>query len=226
MFFSAAANFGAAGALGLIGFFTLKAAKDKTLLALACIPLLFALQQLSEGILWLALQRGAVDENIAETFKFIYLLLAFFIWPIWIPLSLVIPEKIAWRRILLITFLLFGLMLSVFCASYLPDNTLIAKIVNRKMEYSMQRPFELNPWLMIGWYSAVVILPTFISSLKLAWLLGLCGSISWIISEYFYHDNFTTSWSFFGALISVLIYLVIKADSSQVTKTAQQQKQG
>jgi len=215
MCFSAAVSFGAAGVLGVIGLFTLKATKDKSLLMVACIPLLFALQQFCEGVVWLSLQNVITNENIAGTFRLFYLVFAFFIWPIWIPLSLSIAEKIPWRRVVIYVFLFFGILLSFMNASYIPENTLIAKIVNRKIEYSMANPFEINLWLIIGWYTAVIILPTLISSLKVMWLFGLSLLISWVVSEHLFHDNFTSTWCFSSALISLLIYFVITNNNNK-----------
>lgn len=213
MCFSATASFGAAAVLGVLGIFTLKAAKKKSLLPLACIPLFFALQQLSEGFVWLSLQNTITDPKMADISIFSYLFFVFFLWPLWIPLSLLIAEKIAWRRVLLCVLFLFGLMLSLMSASYVPDSTLIAKIVHRKIEYSMSHSFEMDPWLIIGWYTVVVILPTLISSLEMIWLFGLGLLLSWVASEQLFHDNFTSTWCFFSAFVSFLIYLVVKTNS-------------
>lgn len=216
MCFSAPASFTSSGVLAIIGLFTLKAAKDKSHLLLACVPLLFALQQFSEGMVWLSLQHEMINEHILGTFKLLYLIFAFVIWPTWIPLSLLLAEKMRVRRVLLSVLLLLGLMLSLMCVSYYPDNTFIAKIVNRKIEYSMAHSFEINLWLVIGWYTAVVILPTLISSLELIWLFGLGLLFSWIVSEYYSHDNFTSVWCFFSALLSIILYAVIKINNRQV----------
>lgn len=219
MCFSAAASFGAAGILGIIGLFTVKAVKNKRLLALASVPLFFALQQFSEGVLWLSLQNTITNETIGAAFKYFYLAFAFFIWPIWIPLALFIAEKITWRRILLSILLFFGVMLSLMFVSYLPGNEVFAKISSRKIEYSMKNPFQINQWLIIGWYAAVVILPTLISSLEAVWLFGLALLMSWVVSEQLYHDNFTSTWCFFSALCSILIYVVVSSSCRENSTT-------
>ena len=62
MCFSATASFTAAAIVGSIGAVTLwKAARlrDRALLPIAAFPVLFALQQTVEGLLWLELARTA-----------------------------------------------------------------------------------------------------------------------------------------------------------------------
>ena len=54
MCFSATASFGASAVLGVIGVAAVAKAKTKPQRLFASIPLVFAVQQLSEGFLWLS----------------------------------------------------------------------------------------------------------------------------------------------------------------------------
>ena len=56
MCFSAEASFTSSAVLALIGYASIKAAPSKSKLFLAAIPCFFALQQFSEGIIWLNLR--------------------------------------------------------------------------------------------------------------------------------------------------------------------------
>lgn len=53
MCFSATASFTASAVLGITGIATLRQVKFKSLIFLACLPLLFAIQQFNEGLIWL-----------------------------------------------------------------------------------------------------------------------------------------------------------------------------
>ncbi len=55
MCFSAAASFGTSAFLGGAGIVAIKKIDSRKKLAFACVPILFCIQQLSEGVLWLAL---------------------------------------------------------------------------------------------------------------------------------------------------------------------------
>ncbi|MGZ5219533.1 MAG: hypothetical protein ACXWC7_05630, partial [Chitinophagaceae bacterium] len=61
MCFSAGASFGASALLGVIGAVTITKAKTIPQRLFATIPLVFAVQQLSEGMLWLSLKNPALE---------------------------------------------------------------------------------------------------------------------------------------------------------------------
>jgi hypothetical protein len=75
MCFSATASFSAAVVIGSVGIVTLRAAAvkhDYRILALAALPLLFALQQVVEGLLWLDLaapEPGALRGVLVHAFQ-------------------------------------------------------------------------------------------------------------------------------------------------------------
>ena len=60
MCFSATASFSVGAILLGLGTLTLKAARRPPELVLAAIPLLFAIQQLSEGVIWLTDRKSVV----------------------------------------------------------------------------------------------------------------------------------------------------------------------
>ena len=62
MCFSATASLTAGGLLSLTGIATLKKAKDNKRNAFAAIPLIFGIQQITEGILWLSLENKLPEE--------------------------------------------------------------------------------------------------------------------------------------------------------------------
>nr|QIQ10879.1 hypothetical protein OJOKFFHK_00022 [uncultured bacterium] len=62
MCFSAEASFIGAGALAVIGTATLKTSYNTKNLLWMCIPLLFAVQQFCEGVVWLEL-RGTIPHS-------------------------------------------------------------------------------------------------------------------------------------------------------------------
>ncbi len=57
MCFNANASFGASAVIGVIGILALRKVKNPSHYAFAGIPLLFAIQQFVEGVLWLALKQ-------------------------------------------------------------------------------------------------------------------------------------------------------------------------
>ena len=67
MCFSATASFSAGVVLLGLGTLTLKSARGRRELPLAAIPLLFAIQQLTEGVIWLTFRYEAPMLNAVMT---------------------------------------------------------------------------------------------------------------------------------------------------------------
>jgi heme A synthase len=66
-------------------------AVDRKLMALAVIPLLFGIQQLCEGWVWVGLAISSHALTIAGATAFLFF--ALLVWPVWIPLSTLFTER-------------------------------------------------------------------------------------------------------------------------------------
>ena len=85
MCFSATASFVAGTALSVLGVATLRTTRSRREIAFAAIPLLFGLQQIVEGVLWLSFRFDAPQLNVAMTYLFS--LFSHVLWPIFVPFS-------------------------------------------------------------------------------------------------------------------------------------------
>ncbi len=97
MCFSTAASFGAGVLLSGAAIVTARKMDKPTQWALAAIPGIFAIQQFSEGFVWLSLSNEPYA-SWAPNATFIFLFFAEVMWPAWIPLAMVLLEKDQWRR--------------------------------------------------------------------------------------------------------------------------------
>lgn len=196
MCFSAQASFAAAAFLGAVGIATIRVGASRGLLLIGMIPLLFSIQQLSEGLLWL---------NLTQTvMQYTFLFFAFFVWPIWAPLSLAVAEKEKGRRYMIYFFLACGVILSLLNAYFAFQTPATVQIVNHSLQYRGSIPRQEYI------YPLIVILPCFISSLLHAWLFGVLLAITYAIAYYFYTETFVSVWCFFAAIISICLYKVLK----------------
>jgi hypothetical protein len=84
MCFSASASFGAGVVLSAIGVVSIKKNQHKSQFLFASIPLLFAVQQFAEGILWLVLPNPEYASMQKHT-TYVFLFFAQFFWPLWVP---------------------------------------------------------------------------------------------------------------------------------------------
>ena len=92
MCFSAHASFAAGAALLPAGVYCVRSAlrKDTRYTLLALVPVVFGIQQVSEGFVWLGLEQD--DAALVRHASVMYLFLALAFWPCWIALSLLVPE--------------------------------------------------------------------------------------------------------------------------------------
>src|SRR5262245_37133689 len=117
MCFSAEASFTAGAVLLPAGAYCLRTAlcKDARYVPMALIPVAFAIQQFTEGMVWSGLEHAA--SGFVERASSLYLFFAIPFWPFWIPLSLLFPETRHGTRTL---FSLLVLLSAVWFWLYLP----------------------------------------------------------------------------------------------------------
>lgn len=90
MCFSATASFSAGVVLVGLGAFTLRAVLHPRELLLASIPLLFGIQQLIEGAVWLTFRYEAPLVNSVMTYLFSPF--SHVLWPVYVPLAVLLIE--------------------------------------------------------------------------------------------------------------------------------------
>lgn len=206
MCFSAQASFGASALLGLIGLYSLrKAHKDEQ--SLATVPLLFALQQACEGIVWSTYTNPefAALTN-AATYAFCFF--AFFIWPVWIPFTALCLEKIHKRKQFLWSLLFLGSAVSGGLMFFVIRYGIGLEISCSHIKYGLTLPENLNTAGVIV-YCLATITPFFISSKRWMPLFGVLAAASVSISSYFYTTYFISVWCFFAALLSGIIACIV-----------------
>lgn len=206
MCFSAEASFSAAALLTVVGGLCIKKSSSKSDLLLSAIPFLFAIQQFSEGIIWLHSLEYLSSSIWPSLAQFIFLVIAFAVWPIWIPFSLLASETIPWKKFIMLIMLLLGVIDSYINLheSRLPEMT--HSIMEHSIRYAINIP-------LIGkvTYAAIILIPCFISSLRYMKLFGLLIALGWLVADYMYFHNFTSVWCFFAAWVSFLVYLAIRS---------------
>lgn len=204
MCFSAVTSFSTAIILGITGSVTLKTTTYKSQFFLAIIPLLFAIQQFSEGIVWSYTYKHLHVNILSLIAENLFLTFAFLIWPVWIPFSILMVERIPWRRLILYIDLFCGILLSCFNLFYAIGQQPAVHVVNHSLRYSGEIPSQM----LI--YSLIILIPLFVSSYKNMILCGALVTSSLLYSLYAYSATFISVWSFFSSVVSLLIYKVLK----------------
>jgi len=210
MCFSATASFIVGGGLALTGVLTLKHAAHREQLPFAAIPLLFGMQQIIEGLLWLSLQYDAAFLRTLTTYMFT--LFSHVLWPVYVPLATALLEHHAWRRKALWIFSLVGVVAGVHLLVLIATQSLTV-ISGEHIIYVSARHYE---WPMMLLYVTATCLAPLFSSYVLVRLFGVLTLLFFFISYWFYTAAFFSVWCFFAAILSTLIYVFFRSGRRRV----------
>ena len=208
MCFSTGASFGAGIVLSIIGVIVIKKAQHPSQLFFAGIPLIFAVQQITEGFVWLSLSNPKFAP--AESFStYAFLFFAQVVWPLWVPLSIFKIEKEEKRKKILKVLVALGTLVSCYLAYCLITFNVEAKILGQHITYEQNYPEALQLYIG-GLYVIVTIAPPLFSGIKRMWIIGTAILISYIITDIFYEDYLVSVWCFFASVISVMVYGIMR----------------
>lgn len=207
MCFSAQASFMAGVGLLAIGSIAIKRSKTTPQYVLACIPLIFAMQQCSEGLLWLAISHAKYAEW-RDLAMYLFLIFAQIVWPIHVPTSILLFEKGALRKKVLYVLLGAGILAAAYLGYSLIYYGASATIESHHIKYHLNFPFPGKLLRGIPYMLATAVSP-FISSNKWLRFLGGALVISYVFTAIMYMDYVTSVWCFFGAILSAFILFII-----------------
>lgn len=207
MCFSASASFTSGVVLTVIGIACIKKAHHPSHQLFAGIPFLFGIQQIAEGVLWISLPNEN-EINIQMIFTYLFIFFAQILWPVWVPLSLLMLEKnegrIKFQKILVI----IGVIVSTYLAYCILSYGVEAKIVEHHIAYIQNYPSVLRGYGIL-FYALATIGPAFFSNIRGMYLFGTAILISYIVSAIFYEHYVLSVWCFFSAIISLSIYFIL-----------------
>ena len=209
MCFSAEASFGAGTILLGIGIASIYKAKSAPQKVLACMPVLFSIQQFDEGFLWLSFSNAAYLPW-QQTAIHVFLLFAQVIWPVFVPLSMLLIEKDPVRKKILRITLGTGIVLSIYLLYCLFTFDATAVVSDHHIRCDLSFPYTRE------WYSGLLyFIPTIISPLassnKKMQLIGVIILLAYLISRFFYGEYLTSIWCYFASVISMIVLLAIIA---------------
>ena len=208
MCFSAEASFAGGVVIGAIGIATVREIHKPSQLVFASIPLFFAFQQIVEGCLWVTIPIPDYI-HLQKTATYIFLIMADFLWPTMIPLAVLLMEKNKKRKKTLRILLIMGLSLSAYYAYCLIFFNVTPQIMGYHILYNTDFPKLLSmPAFII--YLIVTITPLFVSSIQRTHLMGILMFLSCLITAVFFTQYLTSVWCFFAALISGVIFWILR----------------
>lgn len=202
MCFSAAASFTAGSALIAVGGFTVSKSRGKAELPLALVPLLFGVQQLTEGGLWIALNNHLPGLQTGTTY--VFSLFSHVLWPIWVPFAILLVETHRRRRALLAVFQALGLTVGLYLLYFLIRYPVSAHIQQNSILYESPH-FYLGGILVL--YLAATTVSGLFSSHRCINIFGVLAFGLAILAYEISLNTFVSVWCFYAAVLSLLIYL-------------------
>lgn len=201
MCFSATASFVTAGVTGVAGLLAITRVTHKRELALAAMPLVFAMQQSIEGLLWLHLPQGAGDPAV-RTLTLAFLFFAEPFWPVFAPLAALQVETDTRRRQVMLACAVLGACVSAYLLWSILTRVHGAVIEDGHIMYLNDHRSREAIGLA---YLAATAVPFLVSSRRAIAAMGavlLAGSVTAYI---FYWNHYVSVWCFFAAAGSVVL---------------------
>jgi hypothetical protein len=202
MCFSPNASFTAAAVIGTIGVATLRHAREPRTLLFAAVPLLFAVHQFTEGMVWLGLE-GRIDKAALHDAALSFTIYAQGILPLLIPIAVALLEPAGWRRKVMLGLIAIGALVSfwdIYGLLFLPSRCFI-----QQNSIAYRNPMTGNFWI-----SCLYIVSTcgslLLSSHRVVRWYGAINVVALTITEMVREYVFASVWCFYAAGMSILIY--------------------
>lgn len=207
MCFSASASFTAGAVLLTMGAIAIRKSSTPAQRVLSCIPVIFGLQQLTEGLLWIGLSRPGY-EYLVQPAKYGFLLFAQVVWPAFIPYSIMRIEPKPVRKKIMKVLFGFGLVLAAYFAYCLSAYDVTVAPGCAHINYVLSYP-TLGVYAMSFGYFLPAAIPPFISGISRLRVLGLATLLAYVAAKIFYEQYVISVWCFFAALVSGFVLFII-----------------
>lgn len=211
MCFSATASYTAGTVLLAIGTVTARRARSKAELPYALIPALFGLQQLIEGALWLTFPIEAPLLNTVLTH--IYSLFSHVLWPVYVPLAVLLLEATPWRRKVLAAIAAAGAAVGGYLLYYLIRLPIVAQVTEAHIAYVSPHFYAVAA---MGLYLLGTCISSLFSSHRSVRWFGGTSFVSFVVAYAFYAAWFISVWCFFAAVLSVIVLLHFPAQREHI----------
>ncbi len=203
MCFSAAASFATAGINAVIGCAIICKSPARREAPLAAFPVLFALQQFFEGLLWVKLPGSAPQAPEIVTLAMLFIVFAEVVWPLLTPIAVLMVEPERKRQQILYGLTLLGLLVSGYLLFAILTSPVNAEIHNQSIRYFNDFPYLLQYRLV---YVISICGPLILSSQYTIQIFGILVFLGYVLSLYIYIGVLISVWCFFAAATSSVLY--------------------
>ena len=205
MCFSASASFIAGASLSGIGVTALTNVETKTERPFAMIPLLFGIQQLTEGVIWLTFSHDAPILKTVMTH--VYSGFSHVLWPMYVPFAMGVLEAVPGRKRTFLAFEVAGVAVGLYLLYFLVTVPVVAEVIGMHIVYDSPH-FYIVPVMVF--YLAATCVSCFFSSHTFVRLFGVLALASFVAAYLVHVRALVSIWCFFAATLSLLIYVHLR----------------
>lgn len=201
MCFSAPASFIAGAALSTVGVVTVRMTSSKAEIPFASIPLLFGIQQIIEGMIWLSFRNDSLLPNM--TLTRIYSLFSHVLWPMFVPYAVGRLEVVPWRKAALIACQVAGLAVGLYLLYFIVAVPVTSRVLGQHIVYESPHFYIMAVMTL---YLIATCLSSLLSSHRTIRVFGALSLATFIAAYLIHVATLVSVWCFFAALLSFIVY--------------------
>lgn len=178
----------------------------------AAIPLIFAAQQVAEGVLW----QGGATGPYADALSFGFLFVASVIWPAYVPFAVyrLEPEN---KRARIVPFIVLGIALSAYLLLIISTHPLEVAVGPRHISYLVEIPW----YLLVGALYVIATCGVLIaSSFRWVRIGGFATALALVAAYGVTQTAVGSVWCFFAAILSSLVLLHVSKSRPQPVRAS------
>ena len=172
-------------------------------IALAWIPLLLGAHQFIEALVWLWLQ-GHVPRGIGHVALWAYLLIAFVVLPVFVPLAVIALEPTRRRKQMMAPFALIGVAVAAVLLTAMIRGPVGVRLAPYHLAYSLRLP---DGFWIVALYVVAVCGPLLVSGYRNVALFGVVNLVAVIVIARLTVSGFASVWCGWAAISSAAITL-------------------
>src|SRR5580658_7580029 len=174
--------------------------------ALATLPLLLGAHQIIEAFVWFGLQ-GHVPHDVERVALWAYLLIAFVVLPVFVPLAVVINEPSRRRQFIMAPLVALGLAVSTILFVAMLDGPVTVKLRSYHLAYSIN---VTHGALVVVLYVAAICGTLLLSTRHRVVIFGVINLVAVGVIAWLTVDGFASVWCGWAAVTSGAIALHVR----------------
>lgn len=177
--------------------------RRRDFLVLAWIPLLLGAHQFIEALVWLWLQ-GHVPRGIGQVALWAYLLIAFVVLPVFVPLAVIALEQTRRRKQMMVPFASIGVAVAAVLLTAMVRGPVGVQLAPYHLAYDVRPP---DGFWIVALYVVAVCGPLLMSGYRHVALFGVVNLIAVVVIARLTVSGFASVWCGWAAISSAAVAL-------------------